>query len=368
MRPISASSIEKFQHCQRRWAWNYLLDQREASGKAAEAGTRVHALLEASGDAAPEEGHYWEGYAISRMALTLHKHVPTTDQLTGHEVLFERELHGLPFKGVIDRLSDQYILDFKTTGSALTWAKTTNKLRTDVQRLIYSAAFPNVENALWITGSWKTFEVVEGALHVDPVADAPKFKLHVLTPAEEIAAVPLDTDPQSLPLPDGAGAGNTRGPCHKFGAPCPFISKCFSGSKKLTSMLDSLTASVAPAAAVVAPEPVAPSGNDGQFLIENLYVDAFPISTLPVPLVFGHEWIARASQGVAAEFGLQSALLADYGRGPALIAGELIAQLEAHCSEAGPIKYFHLETKSAEGRGVMQTLVSRARLTVKGVF
>lgn len=360
--------------CRRRWAFAYLADNRDAGGFATEAGKRVHALLEEAGDDEPALVEQWvttqkdfEGddrivvYDLTRMARALWRKNPG-DKALGFEVEFERVLYGLPFKGVIDRLSAKYILDYKTTGGLLKYAKTPFKLKTDVQRLIYWAAYPDVENALWLTGTFANsegarkdpdaipYEVRASLLRNEPARDTEAFKLHVLTAAEEIASVAAGTDPMSFAMPDNALA-YWDSPCKKFPPDgCPHYATCYASKSKFSLKVKAV------------PEPVVPV--PPEFLIENLYVDCFPLFQTDEPVVFGHQYVHKAEREVATDRGLDHALLADFAKGPPMVAMELVAQLEL----IAPIKHFYLETKTNEGRGVLNQLMGRSRQVYKGMF
>lgn len=353
--------------CKRRWAFSYLMDYVRESGRAAEAGKRVHALLEEAGDAPPAFVEPWEGYDIFHMACELQKHNPQ-DPGAEVEVMWEREINGLLFKGVIDRLSIEYVLDYKTTGGALKYAKTPYKLKTDVQRLLYSQAFPAVPKALWITGTWGLkgddvpFDTRVAILARDEDRDTENFKQLVLTPAEEIARVAPGTEPMSFPLPANA-FDRFDSPCQKFPPEkCPHFSTCHK-TKRIGLSAALLPREKPPVIEVArvepANEPAVP-----EFLIENLYVDCFPLFSTDVPLVYSLALIAKAAREVEGDVGLKHVMLADFAKGPHMLAVEVCAQLEL----LAPVKHLYLETKSAEGRGVMQSLMGRSKQVYKGTF
>jgi len=351
--------------CQRRWAFAYRADQRDAGGKAAEAGKRTHRLLELAKDTEPELVEPWEGYDITRMARELWKHNPK-DEGAQFEVEFTKIIHGVLFKGVIDRLSLGFVLDYKTTGGSLKYAKSPAKLKKDVQRLLYSQAYPEVDSALWITGTWGNSEgalragdvvpysSMASQLRRDETRDTEAFKLRVLAPAEEIAAVPAGADPMSFPMPENAFALYDS-PCQKFPPEkCPHFATCHKGKNKSMSSALRVTAVPVPMETV----------NDPKYLIENLYVDCMPLFETETPITYGHDVIAKASREVEADVGLKHVLLADYGKGPHLLAAELCSQLEL----LAPVQHFYLETKGAHGRGVAQELMARSRHVYKGMF
>lgn len=374
MRPISASSIELWNLCRRRWAFRYLAGLETESGQAAEAGKWVHALLEKSKDNEPPLVALWNGFDISRMARALHKHNPL-DEGAVYEGEFVRTLYGLPFKGFVDRRSPKFILDYKTTGGSLDYAKTPGKLKKDVQRLIYSEAYPEVEAALWVTGTWGNsasavrrgdvlpFATQTALLARDEKRDVDNFLQYVLMPAEAIASVATGTDPFSFPLPTDALAPYNS-PCQKFPPEgCPHFTKCHKSKNKSLRMALSVYKEPTPDVVVEARlEPVEPA--PPAYLIDTLYLDCMPLFPTETPLVFGARVMADAAREVEADTALPHVMLADFGKGSHMLAVEMVAQLEL----LAPVAHFVLETKSAEGRGVMQSLMGRSRQVIKGMF
>jgi hypothetical protein len=372
MRPISASSIELWTMCQRRWAFSYLANYSREAGRAAEAGKRVHALLEEARDAEPALVEPWGEYDVSRMARVLWAHNPR-DEGAQFEVEWEREIEGLLFKGVIDRLSDEYVLDYKTTGGSLKYAKTPTRLKRDVQRLLYSQAYPDVAKALWITGTWANSEGAKRAGDVvafdtkvailarDRIRDNEHFKELVLTPSEQIAHVAPGTEPLSFALPSNA-FDQYDSPCQKFPPEkCPHFSTCHKTKRLSLALAPAPPKKEVSMPVIMRAEPV---NEVPKFLIENLYVDCLPLFVTDVPVMYSLDVIAKASREVEGDVGLKHVMLADFAKGPHLLAAELCAQLEL----LAPVKHFYLETKSAEGRGVMQSLMGRSKQIFKGMF
>jgi hypothetical protein len=367
------------------------MNMRDEGVHATDAGKRTHALLEAAKDSEPAQIEPWvtvqltdEGeeriviYDITKMARLLWQHNPK-DEVIGFEVEFVKTLHGIPFKGVIDRLSVDYILDYKTTGGSLQYAKTPFKLKKDVQRLIYHAVHPT-KYALWVTGTWansagalRANAKLEGAvvpyttlasqLTRDEKRDAENFKTYVLTPAEEIALVAPGTHPLSFEIPTNAFSPYDS-PCKKFPPDgCPHYDTCHKGK----SLRAALQPKVEPVSLlevlkeeVPAPLPVVIAAPE--VLIENLYIDCLPMFPTDEPITFGAPLIAKAEREVAGDTGLAHALLADFAKGPPRVAIELEAQLEL----LAPVKHFYLQTKSSEARGVMSRLIGRSRNVFQG--
>lgn len=227
---VSASEIELFDLCQRKWAFVYLEGKRPPPNESAALGTRVHAILEqwlkvgAPPDLLTNEGEI----AASGLHLLPPPRTPglvTEEQFhftsrrawyTGYKDFRYRDANGLLHVG-----------DHKTT-KAFTWAKSLDEILCHSQALIYAVdeffKNPNDDKLAldWIyyrtTGAKKAeprFQIVSKEIvaemffeHVDPVAG-------------EITAlhnsVPLGTSALEFP-PDFRS-------CDAFGG-CAFLSIC----------------------------------------------------------------------------------------------------------------------------------------------
>lgn len=368
--------------CRRRWAFAYLSDVRGPEVRTATAGKMVHALLESCGDQEPHDVAIWDEYDIARMARALWRHNPRDDGAL-FEVEWTKILLGIVFKGIIDRLSGRYVLDYKTTGGSLRYAKTPSKLKKDVQRLLYSQAFPDVPNALWITGTWANsegairagdvipFETQASLLARDEKRDNENFKLYVLSPAEEIAAVKPGTDPLSFPLPDNAFSPFDS-PCKKFQPEgCPHYKTCH--KSKLASALLPPPVESEPvpvgiieairAEVVIPPAVVAEPVNTPGYLVENLYIDCLPLFGTDTPIMYAHVLIDRAAREVEHDKALEHVMLADYAKGGPMLAVELVAQLES----LAPVQHLFIESKLPMGRAVVEQLMGHSHRVYRGI-
>lgn len=209
---ISASSIATWQLCQRRWAFRYLRDREEPTNDSAEAGRLTHKMLE---DGGVDESVMFGRYPVGRMAALLRAATP--QDVIDREKWFEVDLYGVTFVGFVDWRTARVLGDYKTTSQSRYIKKA---LRDNPQRLLYVAAHPDVEETLWLYGSWREMKVTEVREPVDRDGDTERFKLKVLTPAEHMLAVPKDTDPLSLPANTAA--------CSLYPPNgCPFYGECF---------------------------------------------------------------------------------------------------------------------------------------------
>lgn len=390
-KPVSASHLKLWKLCKRKERFTYGQGLREAPNAAAMAGTKVHSLMEEwgiTGEKPPSE-LLWDNYDLGRMAWALSEHLPERSKLRAFEEKFEIDLYGVRFGGIIDLQTDDAVWDYKTT-SKLLYVKSNEELELDEQRLLYLTAKPDRTHTNWLYGVWADYSAHVRSLRVDPVADRERFKLHVLRPAEELLSVPTGTDPLSLePNPDACKLYPPNG--------CPFKSKCFPVNKtaqRMTKLMDRLREKEAAQAASAAgreptivgignndlingpgtakqdftqdskaEEPVVKMESDEK-PIEFLFVDAFPVSGFDgSSVVSASVLISAASASVADDNHVPNALLIDFGKGPPMIAAQLSSDLKGKS-----YKYVYLETKSAEGRAVLQVMMNAARFVVKGMI
>jgi len=151
---LSPSQIEKWVQCPRRWGHIYLEGRREPSTDAAEAGTRVHALLEAylrDGTEIPR-AEVWNGYAIGEIAHDMTQHLPPAGTVPDVEIALALEVAGIKYRGRIDALHYGVVYDHKTT-SDLRYAKT--DLENNIQALIYGRWLNADGDLQWTTGRTK---------------------------------------------------------------------------------------------------------------------------------------------------------------------------------------------------------------------
>lgn len=370
LKPFSASQIEMAggeDACQRRWAFTYRKGIREPFAKSAQAGTEVHALLEHVSDDNPIPYDLtWEGYKTGRLATLM---LVVTPPLIKREFEFNVMLDGLPFTGRVDGANDELVLDFKTT-SRKKYVKSARKLVSNIQRLLYVEAL-QPEKTLWVYGVWENFSVIPVAMDVDKKRDREKFKLNVLTVAEKCATIPEDVDPLSL-------EPNFKA-CNRFPPRgCPHKSECFPNTQTIglgnhmSSILEKLRLEQNGVPVTVLLDPNAPPAVETvksfenatpllpEFAIDTLYIDCAPL-TGERP-VMAYTLIAKAGQEVADDAHVHHPLLIDFKGGP-MLAAQLAANIKA-----SPVSTLVVESKSAEARAVIQTLMSLSKNIIKGMF
>jgi hypothetical protein len=135
---LSASQIQTFVDCQRKWAWRVIEGVEEPPNASAERGRAVHAVLE----------QYLSGGAIDftteigYIAAAGLEHLPKPGT---PGLLIEQEFHfegpsGHTYLGYKDLEQPGIVTDHKTT-SDLKWQKTEDDLRTDVQATLYAVDY-----------------------------------------------------------------------------------------------------------------------------------------------------------------------------------------------------------------------------------
>jgi len=146
---VSASQIDTFRQCPRKWAWQYIEHVPREEARAFALGSRVHEILEEyyiSGKA-PDTKEIWSWkkerklFYPGAVALTMIK-IPF-DPRSEVELGFEEEVDGVTYVGKIDlnwvTAGVLEILDHKTSSDPVKWGKTEEALEHDTQKIVYSA-------------------------------------------------------------------------------------------------------------------------------------------------------------------------------------------------------------------------------------
>lgn len=384
-KPISASHLAVWKTCKRKERFIYGLGLREQAGAAATAGKRVHALLEEwiKDNIKPPAELLWDNYDLGRMAWALSYKMPPKEKITASEETFNVNLFGIDFTGVIDLQTADEVWDFKTTSKAR-YIKSDEELAKDPQRLLYLGAKPAARSTSWLYGSWEDYTTVKRTLVGGPEDVREPFKIHVLTPAEEILLAE-GADPLSLPAPEDKSVCQLYPP---YG--CPFKNKCFPNktATKMTKLLDRLKSEPTQVLPLEKVEKLSSnedlingpavenkvvtsqkdSGADAEYdaikPIDMLFIECYPLD-VPVGerVIPAHELIVPSAKTVADDQQVFHPLLVDYSKGGPMLAVQLTADLQGK-----RLKYVYLETKSAEGRAVMHALMNLSKFVVKGMI
>ena len=135
---LSASQVQTFSDCQRKWAWRYVANVEEPPNAAAELGRAVHAVLEKYLNGGEIDFTAETGYIAAAGLEHLPK--PGTEGL-----LVEEEFHfegpsGHSYLGYKDLEMPGVVYDHKTT-SDLKWQKTAEDLSKDIQATLYAVDY-----------------------------------------------------------------------------------------------------------------------------------------------------------------------------------------------------------------------------------
>jgi hypothetical protein len=135
---LSASQVQTFIDCQRKWSWRYVMEVEEPDSAAALLGRAVHAELEKYLSGGEIDFSSETGYIAASGLQHLPK--PGTPGL-----LIEQEFHfegpsGHSYLGYKDLETSGIVYDHKTT-SDLRWQKTADDLRTDIQATLYAVDY-----------------------------------------------------------------------------------------------------------------------------------------------------------------------------------------------------------------------------------
>lgn len=275
---MSASQINVWDECQRKWAFKYIAKLRPEAHKSAALGVKVHSQLERYLKTGDMPDFVADSEAGNIAASGLH-HLPT-HETPGLEVeqhfKFQSPATGIWYRGFIDALvapspygdravdgrlrshGAPLVLDHKTT-SDINWAKTPQDLLTDTQAILYAQyalirwpAAPAVDLQWTYFQTRKTRKSLpvlqtvsrEHVSHTFPLID--RGGLEIVTT--------LSRKPAPLDLPPNPRA------CGMFGG-CPFTAQCnLSPEETIRAMsnADQKTTSLLARLGNPAPAPAAP--------------------------------------------------------------------------------------------------------------
>lgn len=141
---ISASQIETWIACHRKWGFKSHLKLPTPEYDSALAGSRVHKILEdyltkGVGKEIDRKEVFRKVFNVGAVATAMARDLPERGSVPAEwvESHFVIEPDGIKIQGYRDLISHGFVRDHKTT-SALKWAKTEQKLGTDPQALIYA--------------------------------------------------------------------------------------------------------------------------------------------------------------------------------------------------------------------------------------
>lgn len=222
---LSASQVETFANCERKWAWRYVAQIEAPAGPGAELGKVVHAALESYFRSGSLDFTTEVGY-IAASGL---EHLPPVGTFglrieeefhffgpSGHSYLGYKDLQ-LPPTGETPGV----VIDHKTTRD-LRWQKTEQDLRTDIQATLYAVdyfrEYPDEQEVelhwvYYLTGSTRKSAITK--IKVNQQAIWMEFQ-RIEKIAERMAAAALKQPLELQPNVDH---------CSAFGG-CPYQGQC----------------------------------------------------------------------------------------------------------------------------------------------
>ena len=224
---VSASSIELYRSCPRKWYYTYMLGRRGKTTEAMLRGTKVHAVL---------EEYLLNGTTPSGRSQVVKIASPGIDLLPARNPSKQRVEAPLedfkipnlpvPFKGFIDLLDltdGVHILDHKTTSNLDKWTKTEEELAVNTQLIIYARHvlehYPDAEEAR-VTHVYYQTKTPYGAKRVSAVIK----REDVYSRFEEILATVremLEASTNSI-----ESTSKESGFCYAYGKRCDHYNNC----------------------------------------------------------------------------------------------------------------------------------------------
>ena len=345
---LSATEIETFETCRRKWAYLYLDGIKPPSSKAAQFGTLVHGFLR----------NYLIGYQIDHQSQEGQVAKPGLSYLPSRlpEENTERPIffltQGHIFHGYIDFFDNVgcqtwLIGDHKTTAD-LNRALTGTNLKKDIQANIYAQWAFSENRAETVRLRWIYYRTkstpkaicVEAELSK---AEAEENFIRIAKIADEITSIVKDK-------PASAALHKNTNSCFKYG-PCPFYAKCKSTPHVLHH----------------SKHPITPSAKDVAMASSfHLYVDCAPtkIEHSYERTIELSDLLKPVLNKIQTEKELSHYRLAGYGQHVGLIANYLSEHLKNSAYDQRTAILSSI--KSPEGCDTLQTLSAAAGMVVRG--
>lgn len=357
---LSATEIETFETCRRKWAYQYLDGIKPPPSKAAEFGLAVHGFLE----------KHLTGYAINyetpegRVASAGLRYLPNRLPRENVErpILFLKQ--GKMFHGYIDFFeqvgSQTWLIGDHKTSSTLTRTLTSDELKKNTQANVYAQWAFEEKGAETVRLRWIYYRTqstpkaisVETELTKD---EAEENFTHISEVADDILKIVKERHSSSS-LPKNFAS------CFKYGR-CPFYAQCKNTQKTTAHPLK--TASIQTINREVK-ELQLSTQSDRKQKSFHLFVDCIPTKrdgTYARTLELS-ELLKPVLTKIQTEKELSHYRLAGYGQHVGLIANYLREHLvkEAYDDNTAILS----SVKTPEGCDTLQTLTSQAGLVVRG--
>lgn len=347
---LSATEIETFELCRRKWAYHYLDAVKPPPSKAAQFGLSVHRYLERylTGDSPDHQSP--EGRVASAGLQHLPPKLPREN--VERPIFFHNRGH--IFHGYIDFFeqlgSQTWLIGDHKTSSILSRALSADELKKNTQANVYAQWAFAEKNAELIQLRWIYYRTSSTPKSI--VVDAELTKAEANDNFARIAYIADDIVSIARERPPSASLPKNLSACFKYGR-CPFYAQCKSSSFSNNDILD-------------AKESHLSSRQDDSKKSFHLYVDCVPTKN-DVPYkrtVELAELLQPVLKKIQTEKELSHYRLAGYGQHVGLIANYLREHLikEAFDDDTAILS----SAKTPEGCDTLQTLTSHAGLVVRG--
>lgn len=226
---LSASQINTYADCPRKWAWRVVHKIQGAPSPSAEVGTAVHQELERwlTGGGPPDLERSVGGKPVGRIAAEALPHLPPPTGAGGLNLEVERkfliEIEGFKFQGFVDLAVGDKVYDHKTI-SDFCWALSPEQLLGDTQANLYAAERMHRLSLPYVNLQW-TYLRTRGKPKAQPtIARATRgsvervFDRKILPLAQEITEL-VAQKPEAKDLEPRIEA------CERYGG-CPFREHC----------------------------------------------------------------------------------------------------------------------------------------------
>jgi hypothetical protein len=350
---FSATEIETFDSCQRKWAYLYLDCIKAIPSKAAELGSKVHGFLEKHLTGYPIDYESTEGRIASAGLQYLPKALPKKN--IERPIFFMK--HGLVFHGYIDFFENvgcqTWLIGDHKTSSDLNRALTAKELKRNIQANIYAQWAFTEKSAESVKLRWIYYRTksvpkaicVETELSQD---EAEENFASVIKTAEQILSIVKEKPPSSS-LPKNLQA------CFKYGR-CAFYTNCKRSSDT--------TAHVKHPHSLTIKEADLSSLSHDKANSFHLYIDCVPIASKYERTIELSELLKPVLTKIQTEKELSHYRLAGYGTHVGIIANYLSDYLKSNAYDHRTAILSSLKTP--EGCDTLQTLTAAAGQIVRG--
>jgi RecB family exonuclease len=351
---LSATEIDTFKTCRRKWAYQYVDGIKPATSKAAQFGSLVHGFLE----------KYLTGYSINydtpegRVASPGLHYLPKQLPKENVERQFFFKKHGIIFNGYIDFFeqlgSQTWLIGDHKTASKLSSALSNDALKNNIQANIYAQWAFVEKNADMVKLRWVYYKTQSTPKALCIETDLTKQEAednfsYIVKTAEEILSI-IKEKPLSASLPKNLNA------CFKYGR-CAFYSQCKNSSGTATFVKHPCSPKIKEADLSLCHDKATSF---------HLFIDCVPVknSSNYERTIELSELLKPVLTKIQTEKELSHYRLAGYGQHVGLIANYLSEHLKnnAYDNRTAILS----SSKTPEGCDTLQTLTAAAGQVVRG--